>query len=963
MSNFDSEVHAKTPQLSVIDSRGLLVRSISYCRHPDSLSVTEERITRQRFNPLGQLSQSIDPRVFELQQADSTLEPNLSNWFSFTGTELRTDSIDAGSSVALNDSAGRPRISISATGVTRNWEYEDQNSPGRLLSISDQVGSAEARITERFVWAGNSAAEQALNLVGQCVEHYDTAGLNRLDSLGLTGTPLSVCRQFLWEDLEANWQGTGPADWQECLAPEVFTSHGSTDASGVAVIQTDAKGNQQRLAFDIAGQLKGSWLTLKNAAEQVIVSAVEYSAGGQKTSEKHGNGVLTAYTYEVSTQRLVGIKTERPTGHPSGARVLQNLRYEYDPVGNVLSVRNEAEATRFWRNQQVSAQNFFVYDSAYQLVESQGREMANSRQQNSRHLPPLVPIPPDNSTYTLYTRVYSYDLGGNLTRVRHSAPATDNSYTTDITVSSRTNRAVLHTLTQEPDEVDALFDAGGHQLQLQPGQQLAWTVRGELLQVGDESASSQEYYRYGSDGMRLRKVNVQHTSKDVQTLRVTYLPGLELSTTYQGERVPEDLHTVLVGESGRAQVRVLHWETGRPTDISDNQVRYSYDNLIGSSGLEVDANGEVLSYEEYYPFGGTAIWAASSLIEADYKTVRYSGKERDATGLYYYGYRYYQSWVCRWLSADPAGAIDGLNLFRMVRNNPVTLADAKGLAPSDKVKKAYFHMLTSGAQFRDSALETPGDIDEAVDIVARQSERNLKRLASNFEKFEPDTLETDFLLHASTADYEITHFSDSDFTDAEGNVHFLSRQQLERRNISFNTKNTASIDLADLATDRFAFFSLGEHGGKSKTKSRFGKLRYTASYETLNSYQDYALLQTHDILFPLKRPISSKSSTEFLVESDHAVFNDGLQSNFNSDEGEATIGSIYMGKDIKEGLAMTVVWDLHAMGVDTKQKISELVTKDRNSNSVVQAFYRPQLLIPSGMRLSKGQFTLTSQFS
>ena len=93
MCNFDSEVHANTPQISVIDSRGLSVRSISYCRHPDSLSVTEERITRQRFNPLGQLSQSIDPRLFELQQADSTLEPNLSNWFSLTGTVLRTDAV------------------------------------------------------------------------------------------------------------------------------------------------------------------------------------------------------------------------------------------------------------------------------------------------------------------------------------------------------------------------------------------------------------------------------------------------------------------------------------------------------------------------------------------------------------------------------------------------------------------------------------------------------------------------------------------------------------------------------------------------------------------------------------------------------------------------------------------------------------------------------------------------------
>ncbi|MGP5469644.1 hypothetical protein ACTXNP_25550, partial [Pseudomonas helleri] len=151
---------------------------------------------------------------------------------------------------------------------------------------------------------------------------------------------------------------------------------------------------------------------------------------------------------------------------------------------------------------------------------------------------------------------------------------------------------------------------------------------------------------------------------------------------------------------------------------------------------------------------------------------------------------------------------------RMVRNNPVTLADAKGLAPSGKVKKAYFHMLTNGSQFRDSMPETPRDIDEAIEIVARQSERNLERLANNFEKFEPDTLETDFFLHTSTADYEITHFSSSDFTDVKGNAHFLSRQQLEKRNISFNTNNTEIDDLAELATDRFAFFSIGEHGGK-----------------------------------------------------------------------------------------------------------------------------------------------------
>jgi insecticidal toxin complex protein TccC len=59
--------------------------------------------------------------------------------------------------------------------------------------------------------------------------------------------------------------------------------------------------------------------------------------------------------------------------------------------------------------------------------------------------------------------------------------------------------------------------------------------------------------------------------------------------------------------------------------------------------------------------------------------VRYSGKERDNTGLYYYGYRYYAPWLCRWLNADPAREVDGLNLFRMVVNNPVTLEDKMGL--------------------------------------------------------------------------------------------------------------------------------------------------------------------------------------------------------------------------------------------------------------------------------------------
>ncbi|MFV9996726.1 MAG: hypothetical protein AB8W78_02195 [Arsenophonus endosymbiont of Dermacentor nuttalli] len=82
-----------------------------------------------------------------------------------------------------------------------------------------------------------------------------------------------------------------------------------------------------------------------------------------------------------------------------------------------------------------------------------------------------------------------------------------------------------------------------------------------------------------------------------------YLPTLELhtSTTQNETEQKEDLNVIKVGQAGRGQVHVLHWEKEKPTVINNNQVRYSYNNLIGSSVLEVDNAGNIISQEEYYP--------------------------------------------------------------------------------------------------------------------------------------------------------------------------------------------------------------------------------------------------------------------------------------------------------------------------------------------------------------------------
>lgn len=217
-------------------------------------------------------------------------------------------------------------------------------------------------------------------------------------------------------------------------------------------------------------------------------------------------------------------------------------------------------------------------------------------------------------------------------------------------------------------------------------QPLAWDSRNRLQRVTLVKRSGpdddREAYQCGGDGMRVRKRMSTQAKNVTQTVDAIYLPGLTLRVTASGDgknmTVSEDLQEIS-SEAGNIRVRCLHWAVGQPTSVTGDMVRYGVGDRSGSIGLELDAQADLISREEYYPYGGTAVWAARGQVEADTKFVRYSSKERDATGLYDYGYRFYQPWIGRWLNADPAETVDGLNLYRMVSNNPITLVDKDGL--------------------------------------------------------------------------------------------------------------------------------------------------------------------------------------------------------------------------------------------------------------------------------------------
>ena len=140
-------------------------------------------------------------------------------------------------------------------------------------------------------------------------------------------------------------------------------------------------------------------------------------------------------------------------------------------------------------------------------------------------------------------------------------------------------------------------------------------------------------------------------------------------------------------------------------------IRYQLANHLGSSVLELDESAQVISYEEYYPYGSTSYQAVRSRTETP-KRYRYTGKERDTeTGLYYHGARYYAPWLARWTSCDPSGPRDDLNLYNYVSGNPVTAVDRTGLDSDNVVDQSD----PNGGTLQDAGVpdQTPPPADAA----------------------------------------------------------------------------------------------------------------------------------------------------------------------------------------------------------------------------------------------------------
>src|SRR5437899_5428949 len=194
---------------------------------------------------------------------------------------------------------------------------------------------------------------------------------------------------------------------------------------------------------------------------------------------------------------------------------------------------------------------------------------------------------------------------------------------------------------------------------------------------------SETWYVY--DGMRVIQ---ERDSNNVPT--VSYTRGNDLSVSLEG-----------VGGIGGLLARSSGYSSGNWTSHAD----YFADGNGNVTSL-IDGNQSVVASYRYDPFGNI-ISKSGTLANAN--VYRFSSKEVHLnSGMYYYGFRFYDPNLQRWINRDPIEEAGGINLYDYVGNDPFSGSDPLGLwntcGHNSLLNSAFGKAATDGFQLPKSDL-------------------------------------------------------------------------------------------------------------------------------------------------------------------------------------------------------------------------------------------------------------------
>ncbi|WP_181358672.1 MULTISPECIES: RHS repeat-associated core domain-containing protein [unclassified Stenotrophomonas] len=214
------------------------------------------------------------------------------------------------------------------------------------------------------------------------------------------------------------------------------------------------------------------------------------------------------------------------------------------------------------------------------------------------------------------------------------------------------------------------YDANGNLLTYE-GRVLEWNSRNELVRVS-ESGEVVAEYKYDGLGRRVTKAE----------------KGVVTSYLYDGLTAVQETR-------GGARNPVF---TGLGVDErfarnAGGERAYFLTDHLGSTIALSSASGDLLVAYDADPYGG------SSSTQGYDNPYRYTGRELDENGLYYYRARYYHSGMGRFISEDPIGLRGGVNMYAYVSGNPVSAIDPLGLRNVHKTAVAVGNAVNAGRLF------------------------------------------------------------------------------------------------------------------------------------------------------------------------------------------------------------------------------------------------------------------------
>lgn len=371
--------------------------------------------------------------------------------------------------------------------------------------------------------------------------------------------------------------------------------------------------------------------TVPQSAGQVYIKNVDYNATGQMTKVEFGNGVVTTYTYSPTMLRLTNLTTANASG-----TILQNLSYTYDGVGNITQIIDGVN----------TASQTFKYDALNRLTKATGAAYG--------------------------TKTYTYDQIGNIT----SKDSLNYAY--------GENGAGPHAVTSLSDGTTMTYDANGNMsTKSKFGEvvQYYYDAENRLTEVRKNMTLIAQYL-YDGDGGRVQKTSYVTTVNSVSSglsygalLGDPQTTSTPVITKYVGEMYEEtdNVGTRFIFLGGQ---RIAAVDT-----VSGSPVYYHGDHL-GSTNVMTDNNGNQAELIEYDPYGKINRHDASAGSSRLAKQ-QFTGKKLDdETGLIYFGARYYDSSLGRFITADtivqnPSDP-QTLNRYSYCGNNPVNRVDLDG---------------------------------------------------------------------------------------------------------------------------------------------------------------------------------------------------------------------------------------------------------------------------------------------